>query len=75
QGSQDQVFENEQLKLHDFLLYIELHHAITHSDIGRVEATLVDRSMIFKATGKHKYAAYVIQTLMDLNHVYPEGLR
>ncbi|KAF8587810.1 hypothetical protein K439DRAFT_1256418, partial [Ramaria rubella] len=71
----DMVFENSQLKLRDFLLYVELHHAITHGDIGQVKATLVDWSMIFRATGKHKYVAQVIQTLMNLNHVYPERLR
>lgn len=70
----DQVFENSMLKNRDFLLYIELHHALNHGDIGRVEATFVDWSMIFKATGKHKYAAHLIQTLMNLHHIYPEPL-
>ncbi|KAF8589050.1 hypothetical protein K439DRAFT_1333647 [Ramaria rubella] len=72
---QDMVFENLQLKLRDFLLYVELHHAMTHGDISRVEATLVDWSLIFKVTGKHKYAAWVTQTLMNLNHVFLDWLR
>lgn len=71
----DVVFENAQVKLHDFLLYVEFYHALTHGDIGRVEATLLDWAFMFKGVGKHKYATGLIETLAKLNFLYPERMR
>jgi hypothetical protein len=57
------------------LLYEELTHTMNSGDIGRTETCIVAWILIFKATGKHKYASHMTDFLMNLHFVYPEGLR
>ena len=57
------------------LLYKELTHAMNSGDIGRTETCIVAWILVFKATGKHKYASHMTDFLMNLHFVYPEGLR
>ena len=44
-------------------------------DIGRVETCIVAWILIFKATGKYKYATHMTEFLMNVYFVYPDGLR
>jgi hypothetical protein len=57
------------------LLYEEISYAMNAGDIGRVETCLVLWIMMFKATGKHKYAMDLVQFLCAVHFEYPEGLR
>ncbi|KAI5986454.1 hypothetical protein EDC04DRAFT_2873539 [Pisolithus marmoratus] len=57
------------------LLYEELMHVMNTSDIGQVELCIVAWILIFKATGKHKYAAYMMEFLLNVHFVYPAGLQ
>lgn len=72
--SSDAEFRNNSLILARLLQYVELHHAMRHGDIGRVEATFLHWTFVFKSVGKHKYATQLVRTLIDLRYVYPERL-
>lgn len=61
------INENAKVKLRDFLLYVKFYYALTHGDIGHVEATLVDWSFMYKAVHKHKYVAAILEMLFNLN--------
>jgi len=71
----DLEFQNNSITLARLLQYIELAHAMKHSDIGRVEATFPHWTFVFKSVRKHKYAAYLIKLMIDFKHVYPEPLK
>jgi hypothetical protein len=71
----DKQHENGLIMNEYFCLYEELSYAMNHGDIGRVETCLVPFSLLCKATGKHKYAAAIIQFLTDVHFLYPDGLR
>lgn len=58
-----------------YLLYEELSYAMNVGDIGRVEACFAPWTLIFKATGKHKYAAELIKHVTNVHFSYPEGLK
>ncbi|KAI0085494.1 hypothetical protein BDY19DRAFT_996633 [Irpex rosettiformis] len=70
----DQELRNNTLILGRLLDYVELTHALKHGDIGRVEATFLRWTFVFKSVGKHKYATQLIKTMYDLRYVYPERL-
>ncbi|KAF8450849.1 hypothetical protein L210DRAFT_3639881 [Boletus edulis BED1] len=75
-GPQRDVQHENALILNEYLLlYEELTHAMNSGDIGRVEMCIVAWILIFKATGKHKYATHMMDLLMNVHFVYPEGLR
>lgn len=71
---QDAIFKNQILRNRDELLYLELHHAIKAGDIGWVEESFLYWVFIFKAMGKHKYAHYMIQMMLNLDELYPPEL-
>ncbi|KAF8448809.1 hypothetical protein L210DRAFT_3337811, partial [Boletus edulis BED1] len=71
----DEQYENALLLNKYMLLYEELSYAMNHGDIGRVEACTIVWILIFKATGKHKYALQMTQFLCDIHFKFPEGLR
>lgn len=73
-AARDQIFENQVLRNRDELFYLELHHAIKSGDIGRVEDTFMHWIFMFKATGKHKYAHHMLQTMLNLEDLYPPKL-
>lgn len=73
-SDRDQIFENQVLRNRDELLYLELHHAIKAGDIGRVEDTFLHWILMFKATGKHKYAHHMLQTMLNLEDLYSPQL-
>jgi hypothetical protein len=54
------------------LLYEEFSHAMNFGDIGRVETCLVSWILIFRATGKHKYATHMTRFLSDVHFLYPD---
>ncbi|KAF8345006.1 hypothetical protein F5887DRAFT_917780 [Amanita rubescens] len=74
-SERDQLLENAQLINSYLALYEELSYAMNVGDIGRVERCLLTWIPLFKATGKHIYASYLEQFLLDLHFKYPEGLR
>ena len=74
-SQRDQQYENSLLLNKYFLLYEELSYAMNHGDIGRLESCIVVWILIFKATGKHKYAAQMTDFLCTVHFDYPEGLR
>ncbi|KAI5997476.1 hypothetical protein EDD15DRAFT_2410723 [Pisolithus albus] len=75
-GSQrDMQAENAMVINKYMLLYEELTHAMNSGDIGRVELCIVAWILVFKATGKHKYAAHMTEFLINVHFVYPPGLR
>ncbi|KAJ7908542.1 hypothetical protein B0H13DRAFT_2233244 [Mycena leptocephala] len=71
----DQQHENV-LQMHQYFnLYEELSFAMNFGDIGRVETLFPTWIYIFKAVGKHKYAAHMLKFMTDLHFVYPPPLR
>ncbi|KAJ7872617.1 hypothetical protein B0H14DRAFT_3083616 [Mycena olivaceomarginata] len=71
----DQQHENI-LQMHQYFnLYEELSFAMNFGDIGRVETLFLTWIYIFKAVGKHKYAAHMFKFMTDLHFVYPAPLR
>ncbi|KAF4566199.1 hypothetical protein EYR36_011614 [Pleurotus pulmonarius] len=70
----DKQLENNLLMNKYFLLFEELSYAMDHGDIGRVELCMLPWILIFKATGKHKYATHVMRYLSNVHFVYPKGL-
>jgi hypothetical protein len=71
----DQQHENV-LQMHQYFnLYEELSFAMNFGDIGRVETLFPTWIYIFKAVGKHKYAAHMFKFMSDLHFVYPAPLR
>ncbi|KAJ6507555.1 hypothetical protein DFH09DRAFT_1438053 [Mycena vulgaris] len=74
-AQRDQQHENI-LQIHQyFLLYEEISRAMNYGDIGRVETCFPAWIYIFKATGKHKYAAHMVKFMTDVHFVYPAPLR
>lgn len=71
----DKQYENNLLINKYFLLYEELSYAMNMGDIARVESCIVAWSLIFKATGKHKYANAMTDFLINVHFHYPERLR
>jgi hypothetical protein len=71
----DLEFRNSSITLAHLLQYIELAHAMKHGNIGRVEATFLHWTLVFKSVCKHKYAVYLIKLMVDMKHVYPEPLK
>ena len=74
-AQRDMQHENTLILNKYLLLYEELTHAMNSGDIGCTETCIVAWILVFKATGKHKYASHMTDFLMNLHFVYPEGLR
>lgn len=74
-AKRDMQHENAIILNKYLLLYEELTHAMNSGDIGRVETCIVAWILVFKATGKHKYATHMTEFLINVHFVYPEGLR
>lgn len=70
----DQVFENARIINSYFALYEEFSYAMNVGDIGRVETCLLTWIPLFKAAGKHIYAAHLEQFLLDMYLKYPPRL-
>jgi hypothetical protein len=70
----DYQHENVLLMHKYFLLYEELSFAMNQGDIGRVETLFPPWIMIFRGTGKHKYAAHMAKFLADVHFVYSPEL-
>ncbi|KAG1724773.1 hypothetical protein EDB19DRAFT_1897858 [Suillus lakei] len=75
QSERDQQHKNGLLLNKYVLLYEELSYAMNIGDIGRLETCLVTWILMFKATGKHKYANMMLEFLCNVHFVYPEGLK
>ncbi|KAI6033383.1 hypothetical protein EDC04DRAFT_2868871 [Pisolithus marmoratus] len=68
----DMQLENALIINKYMLLYEELMHVMNISDITQVELCIVAWILIFKATGKHKYAAYMMEFLLNVHFLYPD---
>ena len=73
-GRWDMQYKNALILNKYLLLYEELTHAMNSGDIGHTETCIVAWILVFKATGKNKYANHMTDLLMNLHFVYPEGL-
>ncbi|KAJ6467053.1 hypothetical protein C8R47DRAFT_1179942 [Mycena vitilis] len=74
-GLRDKQHENV-LQMHQyFSLYEELAFAMNFGDIGRLETLFPTWIYVFKAVGKHKYAAHMFRFMTELHFVYPPPLR
>lgn len=71
----DMQHENALILNKYLLLYEELTYAMNSGDIGHVEICIIAWILVFKATGKHKYANHMTDFLMNVHFVYPEGLQ
>ncbi|KAG2743119.1 hypothetical protein P692DRAFT_201841915 [Suillus brevipes Sb2] len=71
----DKQYENNLLINKYFLLYEELSYAMNIGDIAHVETCIIAWTLIFKATGKHKYATCMTEFLINLHFNYPAGLQ
>jgi hypothetical protein len=71
----DEQNENVLLMHQYFLLYEEITYAMNQGDVGRLETLFPPWISIFRATGKHKYAAHMTSFLTDIHFVYPEKLK
>ncbi|KAG2365346.1 hypothetical protein BDR07DRAFT_1277316, partial [Suillus spraguei] len=71
----DMQYENALILNRYFFLYKELSYAINCGDIGCVETCISPWIPILKATGKHKHAMHIMNFLLNVHFVYPEGLR
>ncbi|KAG2351077.1 hypothetical protein BDR07DRAFT_1456106 [Suillus spraguei] len=63
----DGEYENALLLNKYMLLYEELSYAMNIGDIGRVEMCIIAWILIFKATGKHKYATHMSDFLSNVH--------
>ncbi|KAF8836131.1 hypothetical protein BDN67DRAFT_992221 [Paxillus ammoniavirescens] len=73
-SQRDQQYKNSLLLNKYFMLYEELSYAMNHGDIGRVESCIIVWILIFKATGKHKYARQMTDFLCSVHFNYPEAV-
>ncbi|KAI0065040.1 hypothetical protein BV25DRAFT_1913685 [Artomyces pyxidatus] len=74
-SERDQDFENSLLRNQCYLLYEEITYAMNAGDVGRLEIALATWILVFKGTGKNKYAAQMTKFLLEVNFLYPERLR
>ena len=77
-----QALEDRDLELENnlvisqlYLLYEETSYAMNVGDIGRLELCMEPWAYIFKATGKHKYAAELIKHITNVHFYYKPELR
>lgn len=71
----DASFENNQLRLRDYLLYEETHFAMNHGDVARFETCILNWIYVWRATGKHPYAKQMTRFLLELHYMYPDRLK
>jgi hypothetical protein len=74
-SERDEQFENAKLVQQYLLRYEELTHSMNVGDIGRLERTLLAWILLFKATGKHKYATAMEEHLVETHFECPAPLR
>ncbi|KIL58125.1 hypothetical protein M378DRAFT_86931 [Amanita muscaria Koide BX008] len=75
ESERDEQHENAILLQQYFLLYEEISYSMNAGDIGRLERCLMPWILLFKATGKHKYATAMEKFLIDTHFNCPERLR
>ena len=75
QAAERDCQKENMLLLHQYLLlYEEMSYAMNAGDIGRIETLFDVWIYLFRAMGKHKYAAHMIKFLTAMHFVYPKGL-
>ena len=71
----DMVFENASLFLRDALILREFTDAIKGGYSGRIIRTLKILALLYRGSGRTKYAHEVLHLVHNLTHVWPAGLR
>ena len=71
----DEQFENASIMMKYLMLYEELAYAVNYGDIGHLEQCLLPWILLFKATGKHKYATAMTKFLIETHFESPEALQ
>ncbi|KAF8311900.1 hypothetical protein DL93DRAFT_2115578, partial [Clavulina sp. PMI_390] len=74
-SNEEKAKQNSRLFVRDALLYQVLAVSMKHGAVGTVEDVLWYWIPIFKATRKHKYAAYLLDFLTRLSSLPPELAR
>ena len=73
--SGDMVFENASLFLRDALVLREFTDAIKGGYSGRIIRVLKLLALMYRGSGRTKYAHEVLHLVHNLTHVWPKGLR
>lgn len=71
----DMVVENAMLFLRDALIVREFCDAIKVGDSGRILLMLKTFALMYRGTGRLKYAYEMLHLIHNLTHVWPEELR
>ncbi|PIL24781.1 hypothetical protein GSI_12667 [Ganoderma sinense ZZ0214-1] len=71
----DMVFENVSLFLRDALILREFTDAIKGGYSGRIIRTLKILALMYRGSGRTKYAHELLHLVHNLTHVWPQGLR
>ncbi|OSD06261.1 hypothetical protein PYCCODRAFT_1354209, partial [Trametes coccinea BRFM310] len=71
----DMVFENAVLFLRDALVLREFNDTIKVGDSGRIVTVLKIWALVFRGSGRMKYAHELLHLIHNLTHVWPEPLR
>ncbi|KAJ3555923.1 hypothetical protein NM688_g2309 [Phlebia brevispora] len=71
----DMVFENAVLFLRDALIAREFTDAIKAGDSGRVVLSLKMLALVYRGTGRTKYAQETLFVIHNITHVWPKPLR
>ncbi|KAH9918031.1 uncharacterized protein B0H18DRAFT_883201 [Fomitopsis serialis] len=71
----DMVYENALLFMRDSLVLRALTNAIKMGVSGRIVLILKALALIYRGSGRTKYAQEVLFLIHNLTHVWPEGLR
>ena len=71
----DMVFENASLFLRDALILHEFTDAIKGGYSGRIIRVLKILALMYRGSGRTKYAHEVLHLVHNLTHVWPRGLR
>ncbi|KAG9078878.1 hypothetical protein FS749_009064 [Ceratobasidium sp. UAMH 11750] len=69
----DMANDTTKLFCRDTLLWVIVRHAARHGDVGCLEDVLSFWVLIWKHTGKHKYAEHITRFLLNLQKIWPTG--
>ncbi|KIJ06387.1 hypothetical protein PAXINDRAFT_22597, partial [Paxillus involutus ATCC 200175] len=66
----DNARRNLQILTRDLLYVLELLHATSAGDFGRVEDILGDLAMVFRGAGSNNYCAEILHFIFNLKRVW-----
>ena len=71
----DMIFENMSLFLRDALILYEFNDAIKGGYSGRIIRVLKVLALMYRGSGRTKYAHELLHLIHNLTHVWPKPLR